>query len=225
MNKRQILASLNNIASTLDKLNLFQEADSITLVMNRLASSESDYDQRRKYQELFDQKSLSELLNDLKKVIDDINIKLENDAKTNLENKFKKFKLNNPEATYEDFQKASVFNRPRIEYKNPIDELVAKYDINDNSSVNQFNQFESELMKEIGRGFYSFPFEVDGLSFDGTKYNLTFLFDMIRKKLRNNPEVLPFNNVPLPPTEGEDSEEDVSNLLEWARNPYEKRTL
>lgn len=225
MNKRQIFASLSNIALTLDKINLFQEADAITLVMNRLASSESDYDQMRKYQELFDQKSLSELLNDLKRVIDDINIKLENDTKTHLENKFKKFKLNNPEATYEDFQKASVFNRPRIGYKNPIDELVEKYDINDNSSVNQFNQFESELMKEIGRGFYSLPFEFDGLSFDGTKYNLTFLFDMIRKKLRNNPEVLPFNDVPLPPTEGEDSEEDVSNLLEWARNPYEKRTI
>lgn len=225
MNKRHIVASLNNIAFTLDKLNLFQEADAITKVMNRLASSESDYDQMRKYQELFDQKSLSELLNDLKRVIDDINIKLENDTKTHLENKFKKFKLNNPEATYEDFQKASVFNRPRIGYKNPIDELVEKYDINDNSSVNQFNQFESELMKEIGRGFYSLPFEFDGLSFDGTKYNLTFLFDMIRKKLRNNPEVLPFNDVPLPPTEGEDSEEDVSNLLEWARNPYEKKTI
>jgi hypothetical protein len=108
------------------------------------------------------------------------------------------------------------------EHKGAIDELVAKYDINDNSSVNQFNQFESELMKEIGRGFYSLPFEVDGLSFDGTKYNLTFLFDMIRKKLRNNPEVLPFNDVPLPPTAGEDSEEDVSNLLEWARNPYKQ---
>ena len=222
MNKRHIIASLNNIAFTLDKLNLYQEADTITLVINRLASAESDYDQMRKYHELFDQKSLSELLNDLKKVIDDMNIKAENDAKTYLENKFKKFKLNNPQATYEDFQKASVLNRPRIEYKNPIDELVAKYDINDNSSVNQFNQFESELMKEIGRGFYSLPFEVDGLSFDGTKYNLTFLFDMIRKKLRNNPEVLPFNDVPLPPAEGEDSEEDVSNLLEWARNPYKQ---
>lgn len=223
MNKRQILASLNNIANTLDNSGLFPEANTITSVMKRLASAESEHDQMKKYHGFFDQKSLSELLNDLKKVIDDINIKFENDAKTNIENKFKKFKLNNPEATYEDFQKESVFNRPRMEFKNPIDELVAKYDINDNSSVNQFNQFESVLMEKIGRGFYSLPFEVDGLSFDGTNYNLTFLFDMIRKKLKFNPEVKPFNDVPLPPKEGVNSELDISNLLEWAKKPYERQ--
>ena len=37
MNKRQIIASLNNIANTLDSAKLYKEANSITLIMKRLA--------------------------------------------------------------------------------------------------------------------------------------------------------------------------------------------
>jgi hypothetical protein len=38
MTKRQILASLNNIANLLDNLSLFQEANSITSIMTKIAS-------------------------------------------------------------------------------------------------------------------------------------------------------------------------------------------
>ena len=41
MNKRQIIASLNNIANILDSSGLFREATSITNVMKRLAEEES----------------------------------------------------------------------------------------------------------------------------------------------------------------------------------------
>ena len=37
MNKRQILASLNNIANTLDNLGLYSEANNLSLVMKRVA--------------------------------------------------------------------------------------------------------------------------------------------------------------------------------------------
>ena len=42
MNKRQIIASLNNIANTLDNSGLFKEATSITNVMKRLAKNYDD---------------------------------------------------------------------------------------------------------------------------------------------------------------------------------------
>ena len=42
MNKRQIIASLNNIANTLDNSGLFKEATSITKVMIKLAEEESN---------------------------------------------------------------------------------------------------------------------------------------------------------------------------------------
>ena len=39
MNKRQIIASLNNIANSLDNSGLFKEATSITNLMKRLAKN------------------------------------------------------------------------------------------------------------------------------------------------------------------------------------------
>ena len=41
MNKRQIIASLNNIANELDFSGLYKEATSLTYVMKRLAQEES----------------------------------------------------------------------------------------------------------------------------------------------------------------------------------------
>ena len=41
MNKRQIIASLNNIANTLDNSGLYKEANSITNIMKRLAQEDS----------------------------------------------------------------------------------------------------------------------------------------------------------------------------------------
>ena len=41
MNKRQIIASLNNIANKLDATGLYKEASSITNVMKRLAQEET----------------------------------------------------------------------------------------------------------------------------------------------------------------------------------------
>ncbi len=41
MNKRQIIASLNNIANTLDNSGLYKEANTITNVMKRLAEEEN----------------------------------------------------------------------------------------------------------------------------------------------------------------------------------------
>ena len=41
MNKRQIIAALNNIANTLDNSGLYKEANSITNIMKRLAAFES----------------------------------------------------------------------------------------------------------------------------------------------------------------------------------------
>ncbi len=41
MNKRQIVASLNNIANTLDNSGLYKEANTITNVMKRLAEEEN----------------------------------------------------------------------------------------------------------------------------------------------------------------------------------------
>jgi len=38
MNKKQILASLNNIANSLDNLSLFEEANNITSIMTKIAS-------------------------------------------------------------------------------------------------------------------------------------------------------------------------------------------
>jgi hypothetical protein len=40
MNKRQIIASLNNIANSLDNSGLFKEANTITKVMIKLAQEE-----------------------------------------------------------------------------------------------------------------------------------------------------------------------------------------
>jgi hypothetical protein len=40
MNKRQIIASLNNIANTLDNSGLYKEANSITNIMKRLAEED-----------------------------------------------------------------------------------------------------------------------------------------------------------------------------------------
>ena len=42
MNKRQIIASLNNIANSLDNSGLFKEATSITNLMKRLAKNYDD---------------------------------------------------------------------------------------------------------------------------------------------------------------------------------------
>jgi hypothetical protein len=43
MNKRQIIASLNNIANTLDNSGLFKEATSITNLMKRLAKEKYEF--------------------------------------------------------------------------------------------------------------------------------------------------------------------------------------
>ena len=40
MNKRQIIASLNNIANTLDNVGLYQESSAITNVMKKLAQED-----------------------------------------------------------------------------------------------------------------------------------------------------------------------------------------
>jgi len=42
MNKRQIIASLNNIANTLDNDGLYQESSAITNIMNKIAQAPSD---------------------------------------------------------------------------------------------------------------------------------------------------------------------------------------
>ncbi len=42
MNKKQILASLNNIANELDNLSLFQEANTLTQIMTKIASDDWD---------------------------------------------------------------------------------------------------------------------------------------------------------------------------------------
>ena len=39
MNKRQIIASLNNIANSLDNLGLYSEANTLSLVMKRVAQT------------------------------------------------------------------------------------------------------------------------------------------------------------------------------------------
>jgi len=44
MNKRQIVASLNNIANELDNNGLYQESSVITNVMNKLAQAPSDFE-------------------------------------------------------------------------------------------------------------------------------------------------------------------------------------
>ncbi len=44
MNKRQIVASLNNIANELDNNGLYQESSAITNVMNKLAQAPSDFE-------------------------------------------------------------------------------------------------------------------------------------------------------------------------------------
>ena len=43
MNKRQIVASLNNIANELDNNGLYQESSAITNVMNKIAQAPSDF--------------------------------------------------------------------------------------------------------------------------------------------------------------------------------------
>ena len=43
MNKRQIIASLNNIANTLDNDGLYQESSAITNIMNKIAQAPSDF--------------------------------------------------------------------------------------------------------------------------------------------------------------------------------------
>jgi recombinational DNA repair ATPase RecF len=43
MNKRQIVASLNKIANTLDNTGLYQESSAITNVMNKIAQAPSDF--------------------------------------------------------------------------------------------------------------------------------------------------------------------------------------
>jgi hypothetical protein len=44
MNKRQIVASLNNIANELDNNGLYQESSVITNVMNKIAQAPSDFE-------------------------------------------------------------------------------------------------------------------------------------------------------------------------------------
>jgi hypothetical protein len=44
MNKRQIIASLNKIANELDNTGLYQEANSLTEVMNKIAQAPSDFE-------------------------------------------------------------------------------------------------------------------------------------------------------------------------------------
>lgn len=49
MNKKQILASLNNIALNLDNSRLYKEANSITNVMHRISQSNDDFSQNFKF--------------------------------------------------------------------------------------------------------------------------------------------------------------------------------
>jgi hypothetical protein len=48
MNKRQIIASLNNIANSLDVSGLHKEASSLTNIMKRLAEDDTNFDPRQK---------------------------------------------------------------------------------------------------------------------------------------------------------------------------------
>jgi hypothetical protein len=53
MNKRQIIASLNNIANTLDNSGLFSEANTITKVMIKLAKKKYEFFVIKKIQDKF----------------------------------------------------------------------------------------------------------------------------------------------------------------------------
>ena len=66
MNKRQIIASLNNIANTLDISGLYKEATSLTNVMKRLAGEETTEQETPKYDYTTD-KDLYPLLSDFGK--------------------------------------------------------------------------------------------------------------------------------------------------------------
>ena len=66
MNKRQIIASLNNIANTLDISGLYKEATSLTNVMKRLAQEETTEQEAPKYDYTKD-KDLYPLLSDFGK--------------------------------------------------------------------------------------------------------------------------------------------------------------
>lgn len=72
MNKRQIIASLNNIANTLDNSGLYKEANSITNIMKRLAAFESvDFSD---LQDKFKQEDTAPLPEQINKLIKDKNL-------------------------------------------------------------------------------------------------------------------------------------------------------
>ena len=72
MNKRQIIASLNNIANTLDNSGLYKEANSITNIMKRLAAFESvDFSD---LEDRFKQEDAEPLPEQINKLIKDKNL-------------------------------------------------------------------------------------------------------------------------------------------------------
>ena len=72
MNKRQIIASLNNIANTLDNSGLYKEANSITNIMKRLAAFESvDFSD---LEDKFKQEDTAPLPEQINKLIKDKNL-------------------------------------------------------------------------------------------------------------------------------------------------------
>ena len=72
MNKRQIIASLNNIANTLDNSGLYKEANSITNIMKRLAAFESvDFSD---LEDKFKQEDAAPLPEQINKLIKDKNL-------------------------------------------------------------------------------------------------------------------------------------------------------
>lgn len=72
MNKRQIIASLNNIANTLDNSGLYKEANSITNIMKRLAAFKSvDFSD---LEDRFKQEDAAPLPEQINKLIKDKNL-------------------------------------------------------------------------------------------------------------------------------------------------------
>jgi len=67
MNKKYILASLNNIANKLDEASLYKEASSITNVMKKLAQNDWIFDPRQKFAPLEDNNQVGPARIDLSK--------------------------------------------------------------------------------------------------------------------------------------------------------------
>ena len=87
MNKRHIIASLNNIANKLDNSGLYKEATSLTNVMKRLAGDDPIFDPRQKEFPLDTQRAMGQARVDLSQYQQSEETPNINDSSKNVENK------------------------------------------------------------------------------------------------------------------------------------------